>query len=83
MRAAVGDVIAMRAMDPRGLNRMVGVSLAAHLFAVVALFIVPRDWLQKFNHCPVVNPLAMLTGGSSSCHSPLTRCAVRTKSVPV
>jgi periplasmic protein TonB len=59
MRAEVGDVIAMRGIDPRGLNRMVGVSLAAHLFAVVGLFVVPRSWLEKQKPNPILMSISL------------------------
>ncbi|HYN08627.1 MAG TPA: TonB C-terminal domain-containing protein [Vicinamibacterales bacterium] len=55
MRAAVDDVIAMRGLDVRGLNRMMSVSLAVHVAALLVLFVVPRDWIGKQK----VNPILM------------------------
>jgi outer membrane biosynthesis protein TonB len=45
MHEDVDDVIAMRgAMVPPGLNRLVTISLAAHVIVVLALAVMPRDW---------------------------------------
>jgi protein TonB len=55
MRAATENVFALRGLDTRGLNRMMSLSLMAHVVAVAALFLVPRDWLGK----PKTNPILM------------------------
>ena len=59
MRVAVDDVIAMRGPDPRGLSRMMSISLGAHLLAIVALFVVPRDWLTKQKPNPILMSISL------------------------
>ena len=59
MRVAVDDVIAMRGPDPRGLSRMLSISLGAHLLAIVALFVVPRDWLTKQKPNPILMSISL------------------------
>lgn len=62
MKEAVDDVIALRAHDPRGLTRMVSVSLAVHAAAVVLVALAPYfGWMRTR---PPERVLVISLGGS-------------------
>ena len=62
MRAVVDDVIALRTEDPRGLRSMISWSFAAHITALVVLFVLPRIWL--FRPAPKPTVMTISLGGT-------------------
>jgi outer membrane biosynthesis protein TonB len=62
MHEAVDDVIQRRQGDPAGLSRAMSVSLAVHVFLVVVLFVVPKDWLVTAKTPPLIMTISL--GGS-------------------
>jgi len=62
MKEAVDDVLALRAADPAGLNRIMTMSFAAHLAVVAAVVLVPRDWL--FKEKPPTQTMTISLGGA-------------------
>jgi len=62
MHEAVDDVILRRRVDPAGLSRAMSVSMAVHIFLVVVLFVVPKDWFVTAKTPPVIMTISL--GGS-------------------
>jgi protein TonB len=63
MRDAADDVLDLRAPDPRGLNRVMTLSLAVHVGVVMTLVLVPRHWLFDERVPPKLMTISL--GGSA------------------
>ncbi len=62
MKEAVSDILAARAQDAGGINRLFGYSLAVHLLIGVVAVLVPADWLSSQAARP--NVMEVSLGGS-------------------
>ncbi len=63
MREAVSDILAERAKDAGGIGRLLGYSFATHLAVVVALAVMPPDWLSS--QAPKVEVMIVSLGGAT------------------
>ena len=62
MHEAVDDVIQRRRVDPGGLGRIMSVSVAVHVAAVLVVFALPRAWLVHEETKPMLMSISL--GGS-------------------
>jgi TonB family protein len=62
MQEAVSGILIGRSRETDGLNRMVGLSLAAHLVLIVAIVFLPREWWGSQNDLQA-RPVMISLGG--------------------
>lgn len=62
MKEVVDDVIALRAPDPGGLQRMMTLSFGVHIGVLLLLFLLPRDWITRAREQPIL--ITVNLGGS-------------------
>lgn len=73
MKAAVSDILAARSHDEAGLSKLVGVSVVAHLFVIIAVAVLPPGWLTPVTVKPdlMVISLGGAVGPASTGTAPI------------
>jgi protein TonB len=73
----VSDVLRDRMVDPGGFDRMLAVSLVAHLILVAALLLGPRAWLTREPPPKVVMTISLQGGNGGPNNGGMTAMAAR------
>lgn len=73
----VSDVLRDRMVEPRGLDRMVAVSIAVHAVAVAAVLLGPRGWLHTAPPPKTVMTISLTGGNNGPNNGGMTAMAAR------
>jgi TonB family protein len=83
MQEAVSGILISRSREVEGLNRMLMISLLAHGLLLVALVVVPRDWLSSnppAQEKPMMISLASVAGPNVGGLTPVSSRTIQEKS---